>query len=81
MSSYPTIFADKLGGDRGGAKCSSGGMLLDESSSEEFGEDRTRDREMFRGEAQASAFQIEEALRAEGIDLASNCDEACAGAV
>src|SRR5580704_5608826 len=50
-------------------------------SYQDFGEDGIRDREMFRGEAQALAFPIEEILRVERINLAMNCGEAGAGAV
>ena len=50
-------------------------------SSQKLGEDGTRDGEMFSGEAQASAFPIEETLRVERIDLAPDYGEAGAGAV
>jgi hypothetical protein len=58
-----------------------GGMVPAELSGEEFSEDGTRYREMFRGEAQATAFQIEKALRVERIDLAVDCGEPGAGTV
>ena len=50
-------------------------------SCQKFSEDGTRDREMFRAEAQSLAFPIEETLRSERLDLALDCGEAGAGAV
>jgi len=80
MGSSPTTFATKM-------------MIADEQmflrsrmapaelSGEEFSEDGTRDREMFRGEAQSLAFPIEETLRLERIDLAVDRGEAGASTV
>jgi len=58
-----------------------GGMAPAELSGEEFSKDGTRDREMFRGEAESLAFPIEKTLRVERIDLAVDCGEAGAGTV
>ena len=81
MGSSPTIFATNWIVITAEQVFLRGGMVPAELSGEEFSEDGTRDREMFRGEAQSLAFPIEEALPVERLDLALDCGEAGVGAV
>ena len=81
MGSSPTIFATNWIVITAEQVFLRGGMVPAELSGEEFSEDGTRDREMFRGEAQSLAFPIEEALRVERIDLAVDRGEAGASTV